>query len=291
MLRFRLLSGTLLGLALVWVACFAPPVAGVAVVVVLAGLGLREYFDMLSHAGIAGAPRLAMIGGTLLLGATYGALVDVGVFAGRGAVWQQAALAGTLLAAFIVQFRHSSDLARLHAVAATMLGFLYIPFLLNFLVRLAFEWDGAHGGSGIGPTGVRLVLYLVVVVKITDVGAYTFGRLFGRHELAPRLSPKKTWEGAVGGVVCALLASAVFIALTGGDFGELRFRAIDGVLLGVLLAVSGQVGDLCESLLKRQCDVKDSGGVIPGMGGVLDVLDSLLFGAPVLYLYLRLDLA
>ena len=143
---------------------------------------------------------------------------------------------------------------------------------------------------GIGATGMRLMLYLVLVVKITDIGAYTFGRLFGRHKMVPVLSPGKTWEGAAGGVVSALVASLVFIAVTGGKFGELHFSMLDGVVLGVLLSVSGQVGDLCESFLKRICGVKDSGRSIPGMGGLLDVLDSLLFGAPVLYLYLRLDL-
>jgi phosphatidate cytidylyltransferase len=290
MLRFRLISGTLLGVGAVWIVCFAPPIAGVVLVVVLACLGLREFFGMLSAAGVAGAPRTAMAVGTLLVGATYGGLARVGVFAHKGLAWQQAVLVGGLLAAFVSQFRHVKGKGALHAAGGTILGILYVPYLLSFLVLLAFEWNADPSTRGIGATGMRLILYLVLVVKITDVGAYTFGRLFGRHKMVPVLSPKKTWEGAVGGVVAALLASAIFIMVTGGNFGELQFSVVDGVVLGVLLAVTGQVGDLCESLLKRVCAVKDSGNSIPGMGGVLDVLDSLLFGAPVLYLYLKLDL-
>lgn len=137
----------------------------------------------------------------------------------------------------------------------------------------------------VGPTGRMMVLYLVGVVKISDVGAYFSGCTLGRHKLYPRLSPKKTWEGLAGGVISSLIVSLLFYVLAGGRLGVLHLGLIDALVLGCILPVVGVLGDLFESLLKRASGLKDSGSTIPGMGGLLDVFDSLLFGAPVLYAY------
>jgi phosphatidate cytidylyltransferase len=133
-----------------------------------------------------------------------------------------------------------------------------------------------------------LIFYLVIVVKSTDTGAYFTGRLLGKHKLFPKISPGKTWEGFVGGLLTAILASCLFSLYTGFSLGEVDFPLRNAAVLGLVLALAGVIGDMMESLIKRATGTKDSGSVILGMGGILDVLDSLLVGAPVLYLYIVL---
>ena len=150
------------------------------------------------------------------------------------------------------------------------LAFLYVGLLLSFAVQLRLAF------------GIAALASLVIVVKMCDTGAYTVGRLIGRHKMAPLLSPGKTWEGAAGGLVFACLGSwATFAWLVpeaakpGTAWGWLPF--------GLLVGTAGMVGDLAESMLKRDAGQKDSSHWMPGFGGVLDILDSILLGAPVAY--------
>jgi phosphatidate cytidylyltransferase len=126
-----------------------------------------------------------------------------------------------------------------------------------------------------------LVVFLVVVTKMGDVGAYLVGRAFGRHPLIPRISPNKTIEGTIGG-----LAFSVAGALA-GKFYLQNFSIPHLLTLGLLLGILAQVGDLAESMLKRDCAVKDSGNSISGFGGMLDIIDSLIFTAPIFYFYVK----
>jgi phosphatidate cytidylyltransferase len=126
------------------------------------------------------------------------------------------------------------------------------------------------------------VLLAVLTVWITDTGAYFVGKPLGRHKLAPHISPGKTWEGAAGGQLAGLIA---VIGLTEA-FG-LDVDIVHVVALGLIVPTVAQIGDLAESALKRGLGVKDSSGLVPGHGGVLDRLDSLLFAAPTVYWYLR----
>ena len=117
------------------------------------------------------------------------------------------------------------------------------------------------------------------------MGAYAVGSLIGRHKMIPRISPGKTWEGFAGAVVVSTGASMVFAHLFGAHmFG---MNTLHATILGILLSVTAVIGDLIESLFKREAGVKDSGHLFPGIGGILDLLDSLLFNAPIMYLYLR----
>ena len=181
-------------------------------------------------------------------------------------------------------------LLAIETVACTLLGVLYVPFLLNFFVRLCFTWREGGLSDPVGLTGGLLGIYLVAVVKFTDIGAFFTGRRFGKHKMFPRISPAKTWEGFAGGVAAAVLVSVGFFMATRGAFGTIPFRLHDALILGVLLALVGVVGDLFESMLKRASGIKDSGDSIPGMGGLLDVLDSLLFSVPLMYGYVILFL-
>jgi phosphatidate cytidylyltransferase len=151
-----------------------------------------------------------------------------------------------------------------------MFGLLYIAWLLSFFVKIKFM-----------PRGEHLVVFLILVTKMGDVGAYFAGSYFGRHPLIPRISPRKTVEGTVGGLAASVLTAALSKAyLPEFPYGHL-------ITLGLLLGILGQVGDLAESLIKRDCDAKDSGTNMSGFGGVLDMLDSLLFTTPIFYFYLR----
>jgi phosphatidate cytidylyltransferase len=173
----------------------------------------------------------------------------------------------------------------LRAMAYTVFGLLYIPWLFSFLTKIIYLTPRLEDGA---TTGQYYVLYLVAVTKFSDMGAYVFGSLFGRHAFAPHISPKKTWEGFVGAMLSSLLCSYWMFALMPGKLSALRFD--DLTILGLLLGFAAVVGDLAESVVKRGAHTKDSSSVLPGIGGTLDLIDSILFTAPLLYFYMRFAL-
>ena len=167
-------------------------------------------------------------------------------------------------------------------LAVSSFGLLYIAVPMGMVLGIIY----------ISPVSVSVdgrwwVAYMLTVTKITDAGAYFAGSLWGRRKLAPHISPGKTVEGAVFGLLCALGASYGFHCL-GEYLGLVRFQlgTYEWLLLGLILGVTGQFGDLSESLLKRDANKKDS-NALPGLGGILDSIDSLLFNAPIIYLYLQ----
>jgi len=158
-------------------------------------------------------------------------------------------------------------------LASSVFGVLYLGWFPAHVNLLLSE-------PVIGP---GLVTMLIVAVVMTDTGAYFSGSLLGRHKLAPKVSPNKTWEGAAGGVVTSLLGMAALHALA-PHFDALPDWPLTRYLhIGLVLSVSAQIGDLAESCLKRDAGIKDSGNLFPGHGGMLDRCDGLLFAAPVLY--------
>lgn len=173
--------------------------------------------------------------------------------------------------------RESEPLAN---AGVTFFGVIYVGWLMSYLIRLrSFGGTIAPFPFPETPRGAWIVLYVFAVTWITDTGAYFAGSRFGKRKLAPRLSPNKTLEGAIGGLIAACLMS-----LTWGQWIGIAWWHC--VVLGPLLGLLGQVGDLCESALKRDIGIKDFGGIMPGHGGVLDRFDSLLFTAPIAYYYL-----
>ena len=153
------------------------------------------------------------------------------------------------------------------AVMAT----LYVGMLAGSLIRLRNDFP---------IEGPKLVGFLLIVVWIGDAGAYYFGKAFGKHKMSPRISPKKTIEGLVGGILTAI-AAAVVIHFTFFP----QFPVVHAAIAGVILSVTGVIGDLAESMWKRSADVKDSGTLIPGHGGFLDRFDSVFYTTPILYSY------
>jgi phosphatidate cytidylyltransferase len=164
-------------------------------------------------------------------------------------------------------------------LARTVFLFAYLGLLPWFLVVLRFP-RGAN--DEIRPTTVALAL-AIFVPKCCDIGAYFIGRMLGRHSMAPVLSPKKTWEGAIGGLLAAALVALAVNSLSPVIGGPWWVAAEVGLVLGG----AGILGDLLESLIKRDCARKDASQIVPGFGGVLDVIDAILFAAPIAYWTLR----
>lgn len=151
-------------------------------------------------------------------------------------------------------------------IAVNFLGLIYVGWTMAHLI--AFDSLG---------NGRLLVLYLFVAIWSSDSGAYFVGRLLGKHKLCPRVSPKKTWEGSIGGVI----TTCVLLSLLNWYFAMLPAIAV--IAIAIVISVIGQIGDLIESLIKRYYGVKDSGNLIPGHGGILDRFDSIMLAAPVMY--------
>ena len=295
MLLKRIISAVLLLGSAALLLFLLPAVTGVAVLMAAAVLGLLEFYGIMHKTGIR-TFRLLGIGNGLTLMAGLFLAVNAKTLLPDSAA-RVAAEAPLLLFAVIVfavcvrQFPQKDNPQPLATIAGTMMGILYVPFLLAFIIFLAFRWEPVTWSQPFGNTARALILYLVVVVKSSDIGAFVVGRTFGRHKLFPRISPGKTWEGLAGGLVAGVLMSGlIFWWLADGRpyaaFGRLLVTRTDAWVLGAVLSAIGVVGDLIESLLKRSAGLKDSGCTIPGMGGILDVLDSLLFAAPALYFYL-----
>jgi phosphatidate cytidylyltransferase len=165
-------------------------------------------------------------------------------------------------------------------LAVSSFGLLYIAVPMGMMLGILFGQEG-------GQDGRLWIAYLLVVTKITDMGAYFGGNLWGKHKLAPMISPGKTVEGAIVGLICSVAASFFFFLISHFS-GNARFElgAAESIVLGLVLGSIGQFGDLSESLLKRDANKKDS-NALPGLGGVLDMVDSLLFNAFIMFFYLK----
>jgi phosphatidate cytidylyltransferase len=157
-------------------------------------------------------------------------------------------------------------------MSVTLFGILYISWFFSFIIKIKYL-----------PHGAGLAAFLIAVTKGGDMGAYVIGSIFGKHALIPRISPKKSVEGLIGGLLISM-----GIAVCAAPFLSHYIKFYHFLILGLMLGVLGQLGDLAESLIKRDCGVKDASMAFPGLGGALDVLDSLLFATPVFYFYSRM---
>ena len=194
-----------------------------------------------------------------------------------------AVVAFVAITTFTLQLRNPLVSQRsLNAVATTVIGFIYIAFMFSFMARLMFVSSDI---SGPGVPGAWLILWLIAVTKFTDMGAYITGSLIGKNKMIPHISPGKTWEGFFGALLWAQLAGCGLYVLL-GDGLEVLGSWTHVIILGFLLALLAVVGDLAESIIKRCFESKDSGKTLPGIGGALDLIDSLCFTAPALYYYI-----
>lgn len=260
----------------------------VAVVILLTTLALKEFYR-LAYARWPEKPSLLLlpVRSVRYPGYALAVLVPAVALTATQPLFG-GLLVGIALALTMLALMHWGALARgVRATAAsvwiTTLGTLYLPGLFSYAVYLRGLDGRSVALSGLHPAvpyGACWLTLAVVACWATDIAAYAVGKRFGRHKLCPAVSPGKTVEGAIAGLVAATLVTASLGRWFGLDLG-------DGLILGAALGVAGQTGDLAESKLKRWAGVKDSGTILPGHGGVLDRFDSLLVNAPVAYYYLR----
>lgn len=253
----------------------------IVIMVALAALGLREFYGLVTRRGLVCFAGWGTMGGLLLMTGTFchlqGWLGTTGSPA-RVNDFETGFLILFVLGLCLRQFMAREQNHGIVAISTTLFGLMYVAWLLNFIQKI-------HYFPGIEGNGRFYLLYFILITKFSDVGAYVTGSLIGRHKMIPRISPNKTWEGFAGALVWSTAASLVFAQLAGPRLHGMR--PVHAVVLGLVLSAAAVVGDLIESLFKREAGVKDSGKLFPGIGGILDLLDSLLFNAPLMYLYLR----
>jgi len=255
------------------------------IVALLALAGLVEFYGIAEKRGMVSFKVCGVIGGLLLMVGTF--LNVTGRLGQRGSPARVNDFETGFLILFVLglcvrQLFSRRNAAGITAIATTLFGLMYVPWLLNFIQKICF-FPFAVGSPA--DAGKFFLLYFILITKFSDIGAYAVGSLIGRHKMIPRISPNKTWEGFGGAILVSTGASVAFVHFFGAQMvGMNRWHAI---ILGVVLSLTAVVGDLIESLFKREAGVKDSGHLFPGIGGILDLLDSLLFNAPIMYLYLR----
>jgi len=262
----------LLLLGVLWRFGTAGAVAAIAAVSVLT---LREFYRLMDAAGHAPFSGFGML---------FGGLVTLSPWTeARLGIPSHALLAlATLTVSLRILFERDPD-KRVETLSSTLFGLVYVALMLQYLVRIVTPLPG----DVIPPTGrLVLCLWVVAVAKFCDVGALLCGLAFGRHKMAPLTSPKKTWEGAVGGVLVAMGVGALVAWLGRGVLPAAMTPPRAALLAGPLAAVA-IVSDLVESVIKRRAALKDSGGGVPGIGGMFDLCDSLILTAPVGYLLLQ----
>lgn len=231
------------------------------VVILFITAGLYEFFRMLEKKQIASYKYFGMGMGIIIpLSIMFRFELTKG--------WEFLFIILAFLFLIFMQFKRRQHSGAIIAISTTIFGIIYISWFFSFLIKIRY----LEGGLG-------LLASLLLITKSCDIGAYLIGSRFGKNPLIPRVSPHKTVEGAIGGVIFSVLTALVCKPLL--NFGYLHLMVI-----GASLSILAQLGDLSESLIKRDCQVKDSGNIFPGMGGVLDQIDSLLFTAPVFYFYM-----
>ena len=245
-------------------------------------IALWEFYRMLDHRGLPNFKITAMICGAIMLGGSFYYFAKMGP--ARSYDFEVAVLLFFLLTVFARQmFARLRQDEPLQTMAYTLFGLLYVLWLYNFITKIIYVVPRSSAGA---VTGQFYVLYLIAVTKFSDMGAYLLGSAIGRHQMIPHISPQKTWEGFFGALVLSLCASLALYKLMPGHLSVLNWT--HATILGLLLGFAAVVGDLAESIIKRSTGVKDSGNFLPGIGGALDLVDSLLFTAPLLFFYMRL---
>jgi phosphatidate cytidylyltransferase len=245
-------------------------------------IALWEFYGMLDHDRLPNFKITAMICGAIMLGGSFYYFAHMGPAGSYD--FEIAVLLFFLLTVFARQmFARLRDDEPLKTMAYTLFGLMYVLWLFNFMTKIVYLTPRSSTGA---VTGQFYVLYLIAVTKFSDMGAYLLGSAIGRHQMIPHISPQKTWEGFFGALVLSLCASLALYKLMPGHLSALTWT--HATVLGLLLGFAAVVGDLAESIVKRSTGVKDSGNLLPGIGGALDLVDSLLFTAPLMFFYLRL---
>jgi len=272
-------------------------VLGVVLALVAAGAAVELY----RLSALQGARPFVVPGAAIAAAFVLLAVIHRTPAAAAPALWALVVVATLALAAAAIWARGVDGLP-LEAVAVTLLGATLTGGTLGYALFLRAlpvpTLLFAEGGGGVGPAalgprpwaGAALVFFPVALTWVNDAAAYFAGRAWGRRKLIPAVSPGKTVVGAVAGLIATVAAGAIWAAFVFGAWLRVPFPVVAGALGGLVIAVMAQVGDLAESLLKREAGVKDSGRLLPGHGGLLDRFDALFFTIPVAYWFIRVVL-
>lgn len=236
-----------------------------AVVTLFIIAGLYEFFTMLEKKGISIYKYFGIGMGTVIP-------LSILMRFELTKTWELLFVVMALVILMLMQFRRRENSGAIIGISTTIFGVLYVSWFLSFMIKIRYLADG-----------LGLFAAVIIITKLGDIGAYLVGTRFGKIPLIPRISPKKSIEGAIGGLAFSVLGALSCKGLVDLSYSDLLF-------IGIFLGIMGQVGDLSESLMKRDCQIKDSGNLIPGIGGVLDLVDSLIFTAPAFYFYMSIIL-
>ncbi len=268
-MKLRILTAVPLALVVLWLILQAPEWLFLLALLVTVERCLYEFFNLSRLAGLAAFPAVGYAAGGAIC------LAQAAEIRVRGS-WVWSVLVLFILLTLALALKWTGHFKQyLAATSATLFGVLYVAFSLSWLVPL--RWAEPSVGR-------HLMLLLFLVIWAGDIFALLIGRWVGRTLLLPRISPKKTVEGAVGG-----LGGSLLVAWVVGRWFWRTTGLKTVILLGGFVALAGQIGDLVESALKRGAEVKDAGTLLPGHGGLIDRVDSLLFGTPTLWLALAIQ--
>ncbi len=247
-------------------------------ILLISSFALWEFYNLLAIGGIPSSKKIGVVSGLIFsIGTWYymiGHLSD-------NIIWSIMVLI-VLITFYRLLIYHNMRNGLEHGLG-TFLGFIYIPFLFSFFIRIFLSCDDLNQPAFMG-------FYFILCTKISDTGGYFIGSKFGKNKLAKNISPKKTWEGFFGGIIFCLVINIIWWKFIGKNTNSF-IPLIHSLILSFLFPLFGTIGDLVESLFKRAVDQKDSSSITYGIGGILDMIDSILFTAPMFYIYLTFFLA
>lgn len=267
----RMLTGSIMGLIALWCLLYGG-IALLILISVFVYIGSNEYVQILENKGFYPSLKIILFSDAIFAFLAYFDRFDL------------VAIAFTVctISAFMwVLFRGRQPY--IANVSTTILGFVYTGwFPLHLLLIRGLNAENYQGflKLNIQNDGLGYVVFLFTTILLTDTGCYYFGKKFGKHKLSPVISPNKTIEGSMGGAICAIIGALII-----GYY--IHLRVYHSLILGILCTIFAQIGDLAESLIKRDAGVKDSGKLLPGHGGFLDRLDSYVLTIPVMFYYLK----
>ena len=286
----RIIIGLSIAIVLVFLMSVVPSsnIACLLVLMSVCGVATWEFYNLLAAGGLSASKKWGTACGLMFIAATWQymnsdswLLFDTNRLPPDTMLWT--VLCVLVVSIFFRILAYPDMRQGLDNALGTLLGFLYVPFLWSFFIRI-FLSGNHHDPAWAG-------LYLLLCVKLSDAGGYFIGTRFGKTKLSPIISPKKSWEGLGGGIAFCLIANVLWLILTGGRIGAFSFNLGHALALGILIPIVGTAGDLVESMFKRAVGVKDSNTMVYGLGGLLDMIDSILFAAPLLYVFMKLVLS
>ena len=277
MFEHRLLSSLCLILTVTLLIFLAPWQLFLGICILLVYLAQIEFYRMMTQRGLEPLVFLGIVSGIAVQAAQFFAI-------GHPSLEKNIDLTSLtyfliLSGIFLGVLGRFGKISVLSSMASTWLGVFYVAWLFSYVIKIRY-FPGVLGNW--------FLLFALLTTKSTDIAAYLIGSAFGKRKLIPMISPKKTVEGALGGIFGAGLAGSLFFWIWHQELSPFSWRDI--LFLSIVFGFLAQVGDIVESSMKRDAQIKDSGAVFPGMGGVLDVLDSLLLTCPLMYFYMALRL-